>query len=183
MIAEAMQPYIDRQYVLYGYSMGALVSFEVIRELRRRDAPLPAGLFVGARRAPHLPASSPPLARLPHEDFFEAVRRYYDPPMALMQDPDLLGLILPVLRADLSLCEGYVYRPEPPFDFWIQAFGGSQDRSAPLSAVQAWREQTMGEFALEAFEGTHFFINAYLRELQQIMISRLQPLISGAASS
>lgn len=183
LIADAMQPYLDRPYVVYGYSMGALISFEVIRELRGRGAPLPGGLFVGARRAPHLAANSRPLAELPREEFLEQVRRYYDPPVALWQDPDLLGLILPVLRADLSLCERYVYRPGPPFDFWIQAFGGSQDRSAPLPVVQAWHEQTTGEFALEAFEGAHFFVNTHLRKMQQIMFSRLEPLMSGAASS
>ena len=60
--------------------------------------------------------------------------------------------------------------------------GGLRDRSASLSAVQAWREQTTGEFDLEVFEGAHFFVNASLTRVQQVMISRLESM-QGAATS
>jgi len=178
LLADAIEPYLDRCYIFFGYSMGALLAFEIIRELRRRRAPMPAQLFVGARRAPQLAATWPPLAQLPRETFLKLVSDYYDPPLAVWQNPDLLQIVLPVLRADLALCQGYVYRHEPPFDFPIQAFAGLRDRSAPFSAVQAWREQTSGEFALEVFNGAHFFLNSSLAGLQRVIISRLVHLIS-----
>jgi medium-chain acyl-[acyl-carrier-protein] hydrolase len=183
LLADAIEPYLDRCYVFFGHSMGALIAFEAIRELRRRHAPMPAQLFVGARRAPQLAAMRPPLTHVPREVFLRLVSDYYDSPPAAWQNPDLLEIVLPVLRADMALCEGYVYRREPPFDFPIQAFAGLRDRSAPLSAVQAWREQTTGEFAVEGFDGGHFFVNASLARLQQVMLLRLEHLMLGAASS
>jgi surfactin synthase thioesterase subunit len=163
--------------------MGALIAFEAIRELRRRCVPMPAQLFVGAMRAPQLPAAQPPLAQLPREAFLEHMRKRYDFPQAAWQNPDLLEIIRPVLRADMALCESYVYRREPPFEVPIQAFAGSRDGSAPVSAVQAWREQTTAEFAVEVFDGTHFFVNTSLAGMQQVMISRLQCLVRGATRS
>ena len=182
LLADAMEPYLDQCYAVFGYSMGALIAFEAVRELRRRGAPMPAQLFVGAKHAPQLPPTHPPLAQLPREEFLEQMSKYYDSPPTAWQNPDLLEIVLPVLRADMALCEGYVYHREPPFDFPIQAFAGWRDASAPLSTVRAWREQTTAEFAVELFGGAHFFLNAALARVQRLVHSRLEHLMPGAAS-
>src|SRR5215470_713075 len=48
----------DEPIALYGHSMGALVAFELARELQSA-----VHLFVSGRRAPQLPASRPPIHR------------------------------------------------------------------------------------------------------------------------
>jgi surfactin synthase thioesterase subunit len=182
LIVGALESYLDRRYAFFGYSMGALIAFEVICELRRRGAPLPAQLFVGAMRAPALPAMLPALAQLPVDAFLTRVRHYYEPPAVTWENLDLLELVLPVLRADMALCESYVYRSEPPFDFPIQAFAGLRDRSVPIHAVQAWRAQTTGDFAVELFDGGHFFLNASLARMHAVMISRLNAVLGDAGA-
>jgi medium-chain acyl-[acyl-carrier-protein] hydrolase len=178
LLADAIERYLDLDYAFFGYSMGALIAFEVIRELRRQGAPMPVQLFAAARRAPQLAATRPPLAHLPREAFLRQLcDYYYECPPPAWQNPELLEIILPVLRADMALCESYVYCHEPPFAFPIQAFAGQRDESAPLSAVQAWRDQTTGAFDLEVFEGGHFFINSSLSRLQHDLISRLGALM------
>jgi medium-chain acyl-[acyl-carrier-protein] hydrolase len=172
-----MEPHLDRRYALFGYSMGALIAFEAICELRRRGAPLPVRLFVGAMRAPALPATQPPVSHLPPEAFIRQVRHYYEPPAIIWDNLDLLELVLPALRADMALCEAYRYRDEAPFDFPIQAFAGTRDRSVSIAAVQAWRTHTTGEFAVELFEGGHFFLNASLARMQAVMVSRLEAVL------
>jgi medium-chain acyl-[acyl-carrier-protein] hydrolase len=42
-------------YAIFGHSTGALCAFEVSREIRRLDGPLPVHLFVAGRRAPGIP--------------------------------------------------------------------------------------------------------------------------------
>jgi surfactin synthase thioesterase subunit len=178
LLADTLEPYLDLDYAFFGYSMGALIAFEVIRELRRRGAPMPLQLFVGAMRGPQLPATRPPLAHLPREAFFRQVcDDYYESPPPAWRNPELLEIILPVLRADMALCENYGYRHEPPFAFPIQAFAGQRDESAPVSVVQAWHDQTTGAFNLTVFEGAHFFINSSLYRLQQELICRLGALV------
>lgn len=175
-LADAIAAYLDRHYAVFGYSMGALIAFELIRELRRRGAPMPEQLFVAARSAPQLPATPPPLSQLPRESFLEQVRFYYQPPEQAWRNSDLIEIILPALRADISLCDRYVYRTEPPLACPIQAFAGKQDRSSPLAAVQQWRVQTTGSFGFEVFDGTHFFINSEVSRVQEIIVSRLTRL-------
>jgi medium-chain acyl-[acyl-carrier-protein] hydrolase len=179
-IADAIQRYLDGPYAFFGYSMGALIAFEVVRELRRRGARMPEQLFVGAKSAPSLPATHPPIAHLPREAFLEQVRYYYEPPVAAWENLDLIELVLPALRADIALCEKYVYCEEPPFGFPIQAFAGLHDRSVPLSAVQTWNRHTTAEFAMEVFDGAHFFLQTSLAHIQRLILSRMA--LSGNSS-
>ena len=52
-LADALQPYFQGlPFVFFGHSMGAMLGFELARELRRRGQSLPLHLFVSGRRAP-----------------------------------------------------------------------------------------------------------------------------------
>src|SRR6185437_14927625 len=47
-LVPAIIPFLDMPFVLFGHSMGALIAFELVRELRRRRHRLPECLFVSA---------------------------------------------------------------------------------------------------------------------------------------
>src|SRR6202035_2395188 len=55
-LADALHPHLALPFAFFGHSMGAMLSFELARELRRRGRPLPVHLFVSGRRAPQGPA-------------------------------------------------------------------------------------------------------------------------------
>ena len=57
--AQAMLPYVDAPYALFGHSLGARVGFEVARFMRRRGHALPVHLFVSGSRAPEIPEPQP----------------------------------------------------------------------------------------------------------------------------
>ena len=107
-LAGALLPALRAPYALFGYSLGALVAFEFARRLQQQSAPAPLRLLAAARRAPHLPNPDPPISQLPAEDFAAAVqRRYNGIPQVIWENPELLGLFLPTLRADIALGENY----------------------------------------------------------------------------
>ena len=97
---------------MFGHSMGALVAFELARRFGDDEGSAPTHLFVSGRRAPHLPPRHPAITHLPDDKFVQEIRRRYNGiPDEVMQHPDLLALLLPGLRADLSVIEAYVHRP------------------------------------------------------------------------
>ena len=55
--AAALEPYFDRPYAFFGHSMGALVAFELARQLRSGGRTGPRWLFASGRRPGTLPFS------------------------------------------------------------------------------------------------------------------------------
>jgi surfactin synthase thioesterase subunit len=149
----------ERSYALYGHSMGSWLAFELVRELRRRGSPLPSRLLVGARHAPHLPTSTPPLGRLPQAAFLEGMQeRYGAIPDVLLDDPELLRTFLPALRADVVLLDDYRYTEEAPLDVPIDVFHATDDPTVTGDEARAWAQHTTAPFALHTVTGGHFFL-------------------------
>jgi len=159
--ADAMSSYVDSPFAFFGHSLGALVAFEVARELRRRHQPLPLHLFASAHRSPDLPHPHPPMRQLPDERFIEAIDQNYGGiPQAILDNRDLLELMLPCLRADFTSFETYQHAAEPPLSCPITAFGGRADRRVREFELTGWQAHTSGAFRLEMFDGHHFFLQS-----------------------
>jgi medium-chain acyl-[acyl-carrier-protein] hydrolase len=158
-VAAAIEPYLDRPFAFFGHSMGALISFELARLLRERGGARPAHLFVSGRRAPQLPDDEPPTYDLPDEEFFAILRELNGTPTEVLEHPELMELVMPLLRADFALVQTYVYKPEAPLDCPITAFGGVQDVEVVREDIKAWREQTADAFSARLLPGDHFFLN------------------------
>ena len=173
-IALALLPELDKPFAFFGHSMGALVSFELARLLRKQGERQPTHLFISGRRAPEIPDRSPIYA-LPKAEFVEALcRRYKGMPSEVLKNPELMELFLPILRADFEVLETYVYKNEPAFDFPITAFGGLQDTEATRQDLEAWVKHTTADFKLQMFPGDHFFIHSDQELLLGTLTQQLQ---------
>jgi medium-chain acyl-[acyl-carrier-protein] hydrolase len=168
-IAEAMLPYFDKPFAFFGHSMGATISFELARHLRREYSLQPEQLFVSGRSAPQIPNTDPPTYHLPEERFIEELRRLSGTPKEVLEHKELLGVLLPLLRADFELIQTYQYTVEPPLDCPISAFGGLQDEEVGRNILESWKEQTTVSFALHMFPGNHFFLHSSQSLLLRIL--------------
>jgi medium-chain acyl-[acyl-carrier-protein] hydrolase len=163
-LADALGPELARPYALYGHSMGARIAFELARELRRRGRPDPALLAVSGRPAPHCPLRDP-MHALTTEQLIGRMRRLGGTPEAVLREPELMAMFLPIVRADLEVNEVEAHRPEPPLGCPIAAFGGADDERCSRDELEAWRDHTRGGFTFEIFPGGHFFVHTAGREL------------------
>jgi medium-chain acyl-[acyl-carrier-protein] hydrolase len=176
-LADALPPHLDKPFAFFGHSMGALISFELSRELRRRGGPTPSHLFVSGHRAPQIETDVPPTYDLPTPEFLEEIRRFNGTPREVLEHPELMQLFLPLLRSDFALCQTYVYRPEPPLDCPINVYGGVEDRDVPREHLEAWREQTSAAFTLRMFPGDHFFLRKFQPLLLDTFSQQLMTLL------
>lgn len=175
-LAEVLLPALDQTpFAFFGHSFGALVAFELARELRRRGAPLPRLLVAAGRAAPSRGGVARPLSALLDDDEFidEIARRYGGIPAKLRAERDLLALILPTLRADLKLAEAYEHHPEPPLPLPIQVFGGSNDPGVGEQDLQGWSRETTARFGVQILPGGHFFV----QEARQDLLRAIRALI------
>ncbi|MBD2208325.1 thioesterase [Nostoc linckia FACHB-104] len=159
-IASHIYPYLDKPFAFFGHSMGAWVSFELARLLRKKYGILPVNLFISARRAPHLPESEAAIHSLPEPAFIEELRHLNGTPSAVLDNAELMQLFLPILRADFAVLETYIYSPEAPLECSITAFGGLEDTRVSSDKLQAWQEHTKADFSLHMLPGDHFFIHS-----------------------
>lgn len=156
--AQALLPYLDKPFAFFGHSLGALICFEIAHFLRREYGKTPARLFVSARQAPHIPDPSP-IHALPESAFLQELHRLNGTPKEVLENPEMMQLFIPILRADLMLDEAYVYTTKPALELPITVFGGLQDPETSLDDLKAWREHTNASFSIKMFSGDHFFIN------------------------
>jgi medium-chain acyl-[acyl-carrier-protein] hydrolase len=158
-LAQALLPYLDKPFVFFGHSMGATISYELARYLRREHNLMPGHLFVSGRRAPQIPKSREFTYNLPEPEFLETLHGLNGTPREALEQPELMELLLPLLRADFELSETYTYLDGPLLDCPISIYGGSEDDDVTREHLEAWGELTTGSVSLQMFPGDHFFIN------------------------
>lgn len=143
----------------FGHSMGAFIAFELARTLRRLGRAGPVQLFVSARRAPHLPARERAIHDLPEAEFRDELRKLNGTPEAVLEHPELMDLLGPILRADFTLIETYEHVPDAPLACPIAAFGGVDDPDVTRDDLDAWRRHTTAPFQVRMFPGDHFYLS------------------------
>jgi surfactin synthase thioesterase subunit len=155
-LVPAVAPLRDRPLALFGHSMGALVAFELARRLESAGAP-PLHLFVSGCSPPQLPQREW-LHTRPREEIIEAVRGLDGTPSEVFAHPELLDLLIPMLRADLELIETHVFGPGRLLACPVTAFAGASDPAAPAAFAPRWGDHASGPFESRIFEGGHFFL-------------------------
>jgi medium-chain acyl-[acyl-carrier-protein] hydrolase len=147
-------------FAFFGHSFGALAAFELARLLRRQGRKTPEVLLVSGLPAPHLQRQRPHIAHLPDPELVTALRDQFDLTDELLQAPELLEMVLPIMRADFAVVESYEYREEPPFDFPLRVFGGLSDPEATREELEGWQKQSTRPVSVRMFPGGHFFLNS-----------------------
>jgi medium-chain acyl-[acyl-carrier-protein] hydrolase len=166
LLAEALEPYLDRPVIFFGYSLGALIAYEVAVRFLAAKRTQPDRLIVAAHGAPQIQCYREQTWQLPDLEFKRRLRKLDGTREEVLQNEELMTLMLPVLRADFQLAETYDFRADyDRLDCPITVFGGTRDQQVSNAHLRAWMETTRGEFELKMFDGGHFFIRSHTKEV------------------
>jgi medium-chain acyl-[acyl-carrier-protein] hydrolase len=168
-ICSEIQPLTDKPYALFGHSLGAALAFEAACHLEQRAPRAPSCLIVSGRPALHLHdtatdnysargAGEPPASTLPDTEFIDLLRRVGGTPSEIFNNPEMMRLFLPVIRADFHLAENYHWDGQSRCACSILVLGGKTDRFARPEELVQWRDLTTGDVTVRTFDGGHFFI-------------------------
>ncbi|GAA4617066.1 thioesterase II family protein [Saccharopolyspora hordei] len=152
LVTRELASSLDRPYAFFGHSMGAGLAWEVAR----RTGPL--GVIASARRAPQLPTRRRLVSDLPDEQFVAALRGLEGTPQAVLDDPELVELLLPTLRADFAVSESFQAPEGRKLHCPVVAMAGEDDSELDRDELEAWRDATTGPFRSRWFPGGHFYL-------------------------
>jgi len=156
-VAHVLDPHLGQRFALFGHSFGALLSFEVARELVRRDRPQPLALYVSAAPAPHSFAAR--VAAAPASSIV---------PDAVRRDPEHMRRAEMVMAATArSIRSARI--PRESLGIPIVGVLGTNDPVAGTSDLAGWR--TYGSCFLGPFQipGDHFYVSGQGQALAAIV--------------
>lgn len=131
--------------VFFGHSMGVLVAFEAAHILSSDRVRIPRHLFLSGRRAHGAVPGESLLSGLPADEFIrELSARYGGISRQILDDKELLGLFLPVIRADIAAIERYAHPPRPALSVSVTLIGGHDDPQSTDEAWEGWKNLISG---------------------------------------
>ena len=172
-LGKAIQPYLDIPYVTFGHCMGGLTSFELIRQLRRSNQPLPQQMFISAFIGPQIKNPTSTIMRISGntiDDFFDILG---GTPDSIKENFGLMNMNRPIMEADNDLLRAYGYVEDDPLDIPISLFAASNDKLVHVHEVERWADQTTKQFELKLFPGDHFYIFSHRPWLMKALNKRL----------
>jgi len=164
-------------YALLGHSLGALLAFELAHELQALGCAPPLALFACGTAAPTRREDYEGKNwRDPKRDdeLISELRELNGTPEEVLGNAELMSLTLPILRADFLLCGRYAYRQRPALQCPLHVLGGEDDRASEEQLL-AWRKETLGDFSLDIFPGSHFFIHEHEDRVLGVLAASLEP--------
>lgn len=164
LAAAALLPLCGRPAVLFGHSMGASAAYEVALRLTAAGRP-PAALFVSGQQPPERLVPSQ-VYRGGDQAMLADVRRLDGAHAGILDEPGVLDLVMPAIRADYTVCGSYRPNPAPRrLAVPVVAYGGSADPDVSREDLAAWADVTSGPFGLRVFPGDHFYTRTAEQEL------------------
>lgn len=176
-LVPALRPFLDKPFALFGHSMGGLICFELTRALRLRFGVEPQCLFLAGRQPPPVSDRTAATYNLPEREFIDQLRYLNGTPPEFLEQPELMRMVVPLLRAEFELCQTYVHAPGPPLTCPISVFGGLDDDEVMYEDLKNWRAFTTGEFSLRMLPGDHFFLQTAQAQLLEMISDDLRSAI------
>ncbi|MGW5231255.1 thioesterase II family protein [Streptomyces nodosus] len=152
-----LRPQLNGPFAMFGHSMGALIAFEAARELSQKGMP-PVWVGLSGAAAPESRRDRVQRHLWPREQLTAFMHELGGTPESVFEMPDVLDLMVRVLRQDLTIVDTYRRHAGPQLHIPIAVFTGRNDPMAPPEAAAFWSEHTTARTTMHSWPGGHFYL-------------------------
>ncbi len=180
-LAMELEPYVGSRYAIFGYSMGALLGYEIARRFSGAGLRQPDAFFVLGCNAPdRMVYEREPFHTMEPAAFHQALVDLGGTDAEILNNPEAMELFEPVLRNDFRICETHVHdAARGTLDCPAHVFLSDADAFVNEYAAAAWSDFVTGGTSLHRVSGPHMLERPVLDTLP----ARLEALWFGAAES
>ena len=176
----------DRPYAFFGHCMGAQLAYRLAAMIERDGRPGP--VLVGASGWAPEGFLTPTLeqSQMSEPEMKEWIIALGSLPAEVYDDPQLLALVLPALRADLAVC-ATAKDDGAKVSCAVASYGGRSDPLMLPDAMRSWPDRTSTYLGNSEFPGGHFYIEEHALSVTSDLARHLQrlaeePAVGGPAA-
>jgi surfactin synthase thioesterase subunit len=170
----------DRPFAFFGHCLGAQLAFRLTIRMAEDGVAVPTliGMSGWAPEGFFIPTEEQ--AQMPEADMVGWIKRLGSFPAAVYDNPEMLALVIPALRADLSVAAQYIDDakgvPCP-----LVSYGGRSDplMEDPL-AMSSWVSRSPRYLGHSEFTGGHFYIDTHAAAVTSDFSRHLHRLVEQA---
>ncbi|MGG4267116.1 thioesterase II family protein [Peribacillus simplex] len=167
LLTELVESVIHKndELFLFGYSMGALIAFEVAKRLEQISPKQVKHVFVAAKGSPCTTDWMEKYSDLEEQELLNKLLKKGGITKEFIDSRELIDIFLPIIRADYQLIEGYCCDYKK-ISIPITVLFGSEDTFSKQE-ILGWKNHSISLVNFREFVGDHFFI----RNNQQSILS------------
>lgn len=161
-------------YAILGHSLGAILAYETIHQLKSRGYQEPEVAFFSGRSAPQVRDMDKTIVHLlPDDKFIQHVRELGGTPPQFFDNRELMDLFLPIIRSDFRLSETYLFKERnSKLRCDVNVFFGYKDDT--LSGdIKEWDQISDKACRYAGFDGDHFFIHSHTQPVLEALTKAL----------
>lgn len=148
----------NRPYAFFGHCMGAQLAYRLTVHLERDNRVGPVLLGVSGWAPEGFLTPTLEQAHMPEPELRQWIVDLGSLPAEVLENPDLLAVIIPVLRADLVVCSTYRDDAEK-ISCPVVSFSGKPDPLMPHNTMPSWAGRTASYLGNSEFSGGHFYMD------------------------
>ncbi|HEX4813843.1 MAG TPA: alpha/beta fold hydrolase [Nonomuraea sp.] len=172
-LSDAATPLLAQPFALLGYSLGAMIMYEVARALPQHHRANLVHLFVGAQAAPSRPQTDCARSTDSDDTLIDYLRGLGGTPEEILRSRPFMRPYLACLRADLEIAERYRYTGPAGLECPLTLFSGRRDHTTTAADLSPWEQETRATFRHVELPGGHFSIRtdqeAILQEITEAL--------------
>lgn len=163
-ITQQIIAYNLKSYSILGYSLGAIVLYEVYYRLKKLDVNLPTNLFFCSMESLGNDSLSSNVKNMNTKEFKSFIFQKNGTPKEILENEELWNIFYPILKSDFMAIDSY---PNKLYDNLINSnvnvFMGKDDNIE--DDIYYWSNISQKAVNYNFFEGDHFFIHEDYKNL------------------
>lgn len=171
-VMPALTPYLDKPLILFGYSLGAMIAYELALKFQEQSLATVEHLIIAASRPPSHIAQDPSFkdGSLYKEATLRKMHEYQGTASVVMDSPEMLDIFIPIMQADFALLASYQPTQGILLNCPVSVLFGEQEAENTLEKALQWKALTTGIFKHYMIPGRHFFIHESPESMKEVML-------------